>query len=218
MVAPQSRAGRRPRADAAATQALLLSTAERLFAERGVHAVSNRRIAAAAGQGSNSAVGYHIGTKADLVAAIMRTHAAPMERMRAEMLDRARASPDLRDHVACLVLPFTRHLADLGVPSWYARFAAQVSLDPALRTVAIHEATSTPTMRRAMEAVLARVPGVPGGWAALRPGMVRHLIIHTCADREQALADGNAPAGETWADTGQLLVDAITALMTAVPR
>jgi AcrR family transcriptional regulator len=219
MVTPESAAGRRLRADAAATQALLLRTAERLFAERGVHAVSNRRIAVAAGQGSNSAVGYHIGTKADLVAAIMRAHAAPMDRLRAEMLDRAQASAQLRDHIACLVLPLTRHLADLGVPSWYARFAAQVSFDPALRTVAIHEATSTPVMRRAMDMMLAQAPpGPPGAWTAPRPGMARHLIIHTCADREQALADGNAPSGETWAQTGQMLIDAIAALMTAAPR
>ena len=209
---------RRPRADAAATQELLLRTAERLFAERGVHAVSNRQIAVAAGQGSNSAVGYHVGTKADLVAAIMRAHVVPMDRMREEMLDRAHASSDLRDHIACLVLPLTRHLADLGVPSWYARFAAQVSFDPALRTVAIHEATSTPAMRRAMDMMLAQAPGPPGAWAVLRPGMARHLIIHTCAEREQALVDGNAPSGETWAQTGQMLIDAVAALMTATPR
>lgn len=208
---------RRVRADAAATQALLLRTAERLYAERGVNAVSNRQIAEAAGQGSNSAVGYHIGTRADLVAAIIRAHAAPMDRIRSEMLRRAGRTPAARARIACLVLPLTRHLADLGVPSWYARFAAQVSIDPGLRTVAAYEATSTEPMRRAMDAVLARVPGLPGATATLRAGMVRHLIIHTCADREQLLADGNAPAGDTWARTGALLIDAVAALL-AVPE
>jgi AcrR family transcriptional regulator len=195
-----------------ATASLLLRTAERLFAEQGVHAVSARKIAEAAGQGSNSAVGYHIGTKADLVAAIIRAHAVPMDRTRTQMLARAERDPSARAWIACLVLPVTRHLADLGVPSWYARFAAQVSVDPVLRTVAVAEATSTPAMQRTMDGILSRVPAPD---LVLRAGMVRHLIIHTCADREQDLADGNAPAGRAWPRTGALLVDAIATLLEA---
>ncbi|MDU0294099.1 TetR family transcriptional regulator, partial [Saccharothrix longispora] len=57
-----------PRADrVGATRLRLLAAAERLFAERGLYAVSNRQISAEAGQGNNAAVGYHFGTKADLV-------------------------------------------------------------------------------------------------------------------------------------------------------
>ncbi|WP_433381832.1 helix-turn-helix domain-containing protein [Actinoplanes sp. CA-142083] len=197
-----------------ATASLLLQTAERLFAERGVHAVSARKIAEEAGQGSNSAVGYHIGTKADLVAAIIRAHAVPMDSTRTRMLARAERSPSARAWISCLVLPVTRHLADLGVPSWYARFAAQVSVDPMLRTVAVTEATSTPAMQRTMDAILSCVPG-PASSAAVRAGMVRHLIIHSCADREQDLADGNAPASTTWPRTGALLVDTIATLLEA---
>jgi AcrR family transcriptional regulator len=193
-----------------ATQAALLRTAERLFAERGVHAVSNRQIAAAAGQGSNSAVGYHIGTKADLVAAIIKAHAVPMDAMRERMLRRVSGSGDLRQHIACVVLPLTRHLADLGVPSHYARFAAQVSIDPGLRTVAVTEATSSPIMRRAVDELIAVLPGRP---AVQRAGMVRHLIIHTCADVEQDLADGRARA-HAWPRTGKLLIEAIEAMLT----
>jgi cytochrome P450 len=51
---------------------VILATTERLFAERGIHAVSNRQISEAAGQGNSAAVGYHFGTKADLVRAIAR--------------------------------------------------------------------------------------------------------------------------------------------------
>ncbi|GIM95468.1 TetR/AcrR family transcriptional regulator [Paractinoplanes toevensis] len=198
---------RRVRSDAAATQALLLRTAERLFAERGVHAVSNRQIAEAAGQGSNSAVGYHIGTKADLVAAIIRTHAVPMDRLRTRMLDRAGTDP--RALIAAVVLPLTRHLADLGTPSWYARCSAQILIDPVLRTVAIQAATSTPAMSRAMQALLAVVPPV----AVPRVEMVGHLIVHTCAEHERDLAAGNAPPG-SWPRTGRLLIDAIADLLT----
>jgi tetracycline repressor-like protein len=49
------------------TKDLIRATAERLYAQHGVTAVSNRQIGEAAGQGNNTAVGYHFGTRADLV-------------------------------------------------------------------------------------------------------------------------------------------------------
>ena len=46
---------------------VIIETAERLFAEHGVFAVSNRQIAEAAGQGNTAVVGYHFGTKTDQI-------------------------------------------------------------------------------------------------------------------------------------------------------
>lgn len=95
---------------AQATREAILTVAERMFAEHGVVAVSNRQVSEAAGQGNNTAVGYHFGTKADLVRAIVRRHAAPIEELRREMLTRTGDSTDLRDWLACLVRPVTDHL------------------------------------------------------------------------------------------------------------
>lgn len=53
---------------------MLLAAAERLFAERGMHAVSNRQISEAASQGNNAAVCYHFGTRTDLLRAIESKH------------------------------------------------------------------------------------------------------------------------------------------------
>ncbi|MFG2138450.1 hypothetical protein [Streptomyces sp. NPDC048650] len=53
----------------------------------------------------------------------------------------------MRDWVACLVRPGTEHLAELGSPTWYGRFAAQVMTDPVLREVMIDE-TFGPSVRR----------------------------------------------------------------------
>ena len=55
---------------ASTTRVAILTAAERLYAEHGVFAVSNRQVSEAAGQGNNAAVGYHFGTKTDLVRAI----------------------------------------------------------------------------------------------------------------------------------------------------
>jgi AcrR family transcriptional regulator len=97
-------AGRPTRMDrGSATRDLILDTAERLFAERGIHMVSNRQISDASGQGNSAAVGYHFGTKADLVRAIARRHSDDLERIRVHMVAEAAGSTDIRDWVACLV-------------------------------------------------------------------------------------------------------------------
>ena len=48
----------------------IVLVAERLFAERGIDGVSLRQIGAAAGNGNNSAVQYHFGSKDNLIQAI----------------------------------------------------------------------------------------------------------------------------------------------------
>ena len=56
-----ARAARSDRAST--TQEAILTAAERLFAEHGVFAVSNRQVSEAAGQGNNAAVGYREGPR-----------------------------------------------------------------------------------------------------------------------------------------------------------
>ena len=105
------RSVRTDRADG--TRDAILTAAERLFAEHGVFAVSNRQVSEAAGQGNNAAVGYHFGTKADLIRAIVRKHNEQVERLCQQMVDRLLDSADsasLRDWVDCLVRPLATHL------------------------------------------------------------------------------------------------------------
>src|ERR1700744_2080729 len=115
-------AGRIVRTDrASSTQEAILVAAERLYAEHGMFAVSNRQVSEAAGQGNNAAVGYHFGTKADLVLAIEQKHREPVEQLREEMVTALGAiggpGPDMRDWVGCLVRPLTEHLTALGSPT-----------------------------------------------------------------------------------------------------
>ena len=85
---------------ASSTREAILTAAERLFAEHGVYAVSNRQVSEAAGQGNNAAVGYHFGTKADLVRAIEGKHRLPIDELREQMVARTTESTDLREWVA----------------------------------------------------------------------------------------------------------------------
>ena len=199
----------------AETRALIVATAERLFAEHGIASVSNRQVSEAAGQANNFAVGYHFGTKADLVRAIVRRHTQAMERRRAEMLDRLDGSAGVRDWVGCLVRPATDHLAGLPAPTWYARCVAQADADPALRRVVVDEALAIPSMGRALDGLLGTVTHLPAAVHRARAEMCRVLIVHMLAERERALHEGTADPGVTWTTTGGDLVDAIVGLLRA---
>ncbi|MFJ6671848.1 TetR/AcrR family transcriptional regulator [Actinosynnema sp. NPDC091369] len=198
-----------------ATRLHILATAERLFAERGLYAVSNRRISAAAGQGNNAAVGYHFGTKHDLVRAIVRRHVDHVEALRRRMVAAVDGSADVRDWVDCLVRPVTAHLASLGDPTWFARFAAQALTDPAFRAVMAEEALATPSLRQVLDGIGRCLPDLPADVRAERGDMVRNLMMHVCAERERALADRVATVRTTWDEAANGLVDVITALWQA---
>jgi hypothetical protein len=48
-----------------------------------------------------------------------------------------------------------------------------------------------------------------------RADMARLLIIHTCAERERALAEGTGVLQPSWEHTALSLTDAITGLLLA---
>lgn len=199
------------------TRELLITTAERLFAEQGISA-SNRQIGEAAGQANNSVVGYHFGTKTDLVVAIIRRHAPDIELRRAAILDAFEPSRDLGDWLTCVVKPITDHLDSLGSPTWYARFLAQAATDPVLRQVAFDETVASPSMRATIEGLSRVLPVLPPEVFAERGDMTRHVITHTCAERERALQARTPTPRATWDDAAAGMVDALIGLWGAPVR
>lgn len=196
------------------TRARILTTAERLFAEHGLYAISNRRIAEEAGQGNNTAVGYHFGTRNDLLRAIVRAHTEPVGRRRSSMIAELEEGAGVRDWVHCLVIPVTEHLASLGSPSWYARFSAQVRTDPASRSMLRDEALEAPSLRRVLVGSDQRVPQLSERTRKIRGEMSGHVLVQMCAERERALAQGEAPEAG-WDRFAAELVDALVGLWTA---
>jgi AcrR family transcriptional regulator len=205
--------GRRQRA--AETREAILATAERMFAERGLAAVSCRQVSAAAGQGNNSAVGYHCGSKPDLVRAILRWHGEPVERIRERLVAGNGGSGELRAWLDCLVHPLPEYLSGLGTPTYFARFAAQVMGDPAYREVAYAEHLATPSMSVVLARLDVCLPGLPAAVRAQRRTMTRQLMIMTWAEHERAQGGdpGGQPAG--WRDAATGLADALEGLWRA---
>jgi AcrR family transcriptional regulator len=205
----------RTRGRSAATREAILAAAERLYAEHGLAAVSNRQISEAAGQGNVTAVNYHFGTRHDLVRAVMARHGEPVDLRRARYAAALGDRPDLRQWLRCLVRPATDHLAELGVPSWQARCAAQVLTDPATRTLIADDALARPGLATVVRGLEQGLTGFPPGVRRSRGAMARNLITHTCADRERDLAQGTALPSATWSDTADELEDALLGLLTA---
>jgi AcrR family transcriptional regulator len=201
---------------ASTTREAILTAAERLYAEHGVFAVSNRQVSEAAGQGNNAAVGYHFGTKTDLVRAIEERRRAPIEELRERMVAQTDESTDLRGWVSCLVRPLTDYLAELGNPTWYARFAAQAMTDPAYHGFVVKDAMSSPSLVEVVDGINRCLPDLPLDNRYDRNIMARNLLMHSCADRERALAKGVGPATRTsWQAAGTGLIDAIVGMWLA---
>lgn len=126
MLAEDDGARRRPGA-AAATRLKIMAAAERLFADRGIDGVPLREIAAAAGQGNNTAVQYHFGTKEKLVYAIFAHRTDLFEAQRAAMLATAEQAGRLADVRVLLQILCLPHLtiADEQGGHPYSAFLAQ---------------------------------------------------------------------------------------------
>jgi AcrR family transcriptional regulator len=198
-----------------ATRELILETAERLFAEHGIHVVSNRQVSEAAGQGNSAAVSYHFGSKTELVRAIASKHTEQMERLRMHMVADVAGSTDLRDWVACMVRPFTGHLANLGSPTWCARFLVQATSDPTLHRIVSEDAFASPSRRLLLASLNQCLPELPGTVRAERSVMARHLIAQMSVEQERALAEGAATVHPSWEALGTSLIDALVGLWQA---
>lgn len=94
----------------------LLDAAERLFAERGVDAVSLRAIMAAAGT-NVAAVHYHFGSKERLIEALLDRHLHRIAQRRFALLDAAAKAGTLRAVATAIVIPLAE-LVEQGDTAW----------------------------------------------------------------------------------------------------
>ncbi|BBX10721.1 helix-turn-helix domain-containing protein [Mycolicibacterium aichiense] len=113
---------------AADTSANLVATAERLFAERGVDAVSLREIAREAGARNVMAVQYHFTDRAGVLAAIADKHLPVVDARRDALLDgiESEARPSMRAMASALVRPLAVKLGDPDGGSAFLRIHADL--------------------------------------------------------------------------------------------
>jgi hypothetical protein len=123
-------------------------------------------------------------------------------------------SDEVRDWIECLVHPVTDLLEAEGTPSWPARFGAQIVADPVLREIAVEVSTSS-TLTRSLHGLQRCLPALPSDVLQERLRIASHVLVHMCADRERALADGLAVRHATWRESATVIVDSLSGLLTA---
>jgi AcrR family transcriptional regulator len=146
--------------ETAGNRDLLLATAERLFAERGVDAVSLRAVMAAAGT-SVAAVHYHFGNRDALVRALVERRSAEVAERREPYLAALEAAE--RPTAAGIAEAFVRPVADMveaGHQDW-VRFVYGIlaTRHPALEVL---DETFAPAARRIGALLLRTDPGLSG--------------------------------------------------------
>jgi AcrR family transcriptional regulator len=135
-----------------------MDAAERLFAERGIDAVSLRTINAEAGY-SVAALHYHFATRDGLIRALLERAQPPMFAQRAAMIAAlsAQDAPTLQGIVAALVMPLTAGmLQDFPASVAKLRFLVRLSFDRSPYLARIIEesfALFHPLLRRALPGV-----------------------------------------------------------------
>ncbi len=194
----------------------IVRTAERLFGERGINAVSLREVAAAAGQRNNSAVRYHFGSRDGLVDAIFRYRMARIDERRRAMivaLDATGQGQDVRGLVEAMIYPLSESLGHDDGTSWYARFLRQVVFQPGSDVLAPSRLDVTRGLTTVVERLQASVGHLPEPLRSQRLELAFKLAVNALADHEALLASSLATT--TTSLLAAHLVDAVVAVVSA---
>jgi AcrR family transcriptional regulator len=174
------------------TRTRLVETAERLFAERGVHGVSLREIGVEAGQRNTGAVRYHFGTKEQLVSAIFEHRMVPINERRLAILarlEREGRALEMRGLAEAFLYPLAEMLGEPGRPSWYLRFclhAAYVEGAPPTNLNAQRFTLGAAILQDRYGQLMAAAE-VPESLREERFALFTGHITHALADRELLL-------------------------------
>jgi AcrR family transcriptional regulator len=213
---PKAGRPRAQRADAEATRARIVSVAERLFAERGVDAVSLIEIGKAAGQRNRSAVQYHFRDKAGVLEAIRLKHAPPIEERREQMLDAlgAEGQRDLRSLVEVLVRPVADEVRDSDGGAAYVKLNAALIGHPRFPLLS-RRATRNPTADRLLRLLSKAAPTLPEPLIGPRMLLVTGLVFHGVADGASLAKARTRLRDEAWELFVCHLIDSVVALFDA---
>jgi AcrR family transcriptional regulator len=140
------------------TRGQIIRAAERLFAERGVEAVSLREINREADQRNATALQYHFEDRNGLLQAILAKHEIAVDKGRQVLLDDIQKNDeaDLSLLAAALVLPAAEKLSDRDGGRAYLRIVAQLINHHGTRVdpIAIEEPVSLHRWRAMVEPLM----------------------------------------------------------------
>lgn len=172
--------------DSTETKNLLLDHAERLFAERGIWAVTNREITEAAGQKNVSALNYHFGSRGHLLGAVLARRGVELDMRRSELAVGLDASSATWDLVNVLVEVYAECLRTEAGRN-YVRVVDQ--LRAGLTDWRTGASSDDVHLQRVLEILEQRPSGVPADVRSQRLVAMMMLMTGMTATRAQHLAD-----------------------------
>lgn len=180
------------------TKTALLNAAERLFAEKGLGAVSARDIMREAGARNESALHYHFGDMHALIVHLFAERFREIERSRLErmkVLRNRKRPPKLQDIMEAAMAP----LIDACTTEngrLYAYFCEQLSTDPRFDVASIirdYEMSSVTLVAQDLEGTLTKIS------ESARRSRLRQtfkLSVMLMADYARQIEDGTAASAE----------------------
>ena len=209
---------RKRSASSAATRLKIMEAAEKLFADRGIDGVALREIAAAAGQGNNTAVQYHFGSKEGLVYDIFDYRTKMFEPQRARMLEAAETAGRLADARTLLEIVCLPHLSiadDQGGHPYSAFLAQYLTRSRAIGIAHPYDDPEVPmpALRRVRQLIVDRVAYVPGEVLRLRFGLCKLMFLNMLMRRDSGFPrlDEGIPLPALIDDTLEQMSAALTA-------
>jgi AcrR family transcriptional regulator len=197
----------------------LLDVAERLFAQRGIDAVSLREINAASGSRNASAVQYHFGNREGLLRAVIARHVDVVNDRRTAMvaaLEVADRAPTIPDVVAAFLQPLGDELATPSGRS-YLRILAQLTAADVEWAVRVSELGENAGFLRAGELLDSLLVDLPSQVRGQRRHQAFRFALRALGD--QARWDVRPHDDAVFlANLADMLVGALTAPVSADTR
>jgi AcrR family transcriptional regulator len=211
-----SRLSIKPRSDAAEHLKLV---AQRLFAERGVDGVTVREIAEAAGQKNHAAVGYHFGSKENLVRELVVDGAALIDERRNRLLDELEAGGGptcVAEVVDALIYPSVGLGGSDTQEDSYTRFIVMLAMTHRELFIDALQNRWNSGYQRCLEHLRRLMPNMPEAVKNQRFVFLGSYLGGVLAMREAALTDSERKH-PTWSSRQTLahFAATVTALLTA---
>ncbi len=210
------------RTDTKATRKKIIAAAEKLFAERGIDAVSLNEINTASGQKNKSGLHYHFGNKAGLIQAIIDKHVPSIIEHRQQLLDDLINSGDtsMQGLVTALVLPVAEKLCDPDGGISYIRMNAQLVDSAEFGLSDLQKDYAEAEQESLITILTGAMPDMPEPLIKMRLLIVNGVLFHSLANYSRLI--------ELDANTGSIemqnimaftynLVDSIAAILSAQP-
>ena len=197
------------------TRAILLSEAERLFAERGVEHVAVRDITEAAGA-NVAAVNYHFGSKQGLIEVLVDRGAGEYARRRGRFLDALEddESIDLRQIVEALVVPTAEMVTSTADGRYYSQFLGRLATHP--KYLSIVNKAYAPHTTRFLDLLRRALPELNENVRVLRFAAAKELVNQFVGEPSGRISSWLSTHVEVGADEMvDALVDLIVGLFAA---